>query len=570
MKWLLRPSSLIFVSMALALGAATLALWPRIPANRALPLAVDRDDREIVWLYAATNSAPWERFVSAIRVARDRLEKESGALGFEIDDCNAFPEQTTTVPEVALAMRGVKGRLWLRWYKLTSDLKTRDWVAALLQRRPPPLAIIGGSTSDLAIDLARTLKVEATKQRLGADSPLLLLTTATADAAGLERGQGEPPPLTSLYPGLTYRFCFTNRQMAEAVTSFIWSQLDLRPDADPFYVTFWQDDPYSTDLNQRFCDALRAPAYHAAARDWAWQAGAAALGNVPLDLGILWGTKFRLPTPYESGGVLYSVGDFSRPNRWEVKAATEMMETMDRYPQQRRPLLVVPAQTQPARRFLRALVREAPVQARRFVVATGDAIAFNTIYRDRNIAWQIQDLPFTLVLFCHRNPIDPGAGFPLEAAMQHPESGEAAETAAGTEDLLLFVDMIHVLAQGCARNDATGGGNLPPNAAALGQRLKQVHWSEQSDGICSKADGQLLFDENGNRRSSTGEHVVLLRPSVRGRKVLPEAQIEVCTWQVQEDTGKHAWRRPDRPLVVRYEGYMEQETGENANADNRR
>src|SRR5438876_107636 len=93
----------------------------------------------------------------------------------------------------------------------------------------------------------------------------------------------------------------------------------------------------------------------------------------------------------------------------------------------------------------------------------------------------------------------------LEAAMQHPESGEAAETAAGTEDLLLFVDMIHVPAQGCARNDATGGGNLPANAAALGQRLKQVHWSEQSDGICSKADGQLLFDENGNRRSSSGE-----------------------------------------------------------------
>src|SRR5262249_58121664 len=143
----------------------------------------------------------------------------------------------------------------IHWYKLTSDLKTQDWVTALLQRQPPPLAIIGGSSSDLAIDLARHLEAEASRQRLGSACPLLLLTTATAHAAEAEPGQTEAP-LHTLYPGRTYRFCFTNQQMAEAVTSFIWNRPDLRPDTDPFYVTFWQDDPYSTDLNRRFCDVF--------------------------------------------------------------------------------------------------------------------------------------------------------------------------------------------------------------------------------------------------------------------------------------------------------------------------
>ena len=66
---------------------------------------------------------------------------------------------------------------------------------------------------------------------------------------------------------------------------------------------------------------------------------------------------------------------------------------------QRRPLLVVTGQSQPSRRFLRALARSAPEAARRLVVATGDAIAFNTIYRDRQVAWPIQELPFALVFF---------------------------------------------------------------------------------------------------------------------------------------------------------------------------
>ena len=104
---------------------------------------------------------------------------------------------------------------------------------------------------------------------------MLLLTTATADRvapssegesfAAPERTQDarsdakEQPigvKLTQLYPGRTFRFCFTNQQMATAVSDFIWSRDDLRPTRDPVYMAMWNDDSYSRDLIEGFWGAL--------------------------------------------------------------------------------------------------------------------------------------------------------------------------------------------------------------------------------------------------------------------------------------------------------------------------
>src|SRR5262249_33015478 len=114
----------------------------------------------------------------------------------------------------------------------------------------------------------------------------------------------------------------------------------------------------------------------------------------------------------------YSVGSFDQPNRREAQDAEWLMETkITEHPRQERTLLVLAAPTsQPARRFPRGLARIAPAEARVFVVVTGDVLSFNTVYRDRKVAWPIQDLPFQLVFFCHRNPIDPAAGFVREDA----------------------------------------------------------------------------------------------------------------------------------------------------------
>ena len=116
MKRLLRPS---VVLLFLALAAAGAAFWvfesTAMPA-RPVPLPVGAGDREVAWLYSATGSVNWQRFVQAV-------EKVPGA-----ETGRAFPELTTTVPEVALALPG--GRLLFRWYKVTSEWKTDYWLKA--------------------------------------------------------------------------------------------------------------------------------------------------------------------------------------------------------------------------------------------------------------------------------------------------------------------------------------------------------------------------------------------------------------------------------------------------------
>src|SRR5579871_467943 len=443
MKWLFRPSILVLLSAGLALSATALVLWPKPLEDRALPLAVPEGDQEIAWLYTATSYGPWERFIKGLETVVERLHGTAPDLGIETHRQSAFPAETTAVPEVVLSSKRVAGGLRFRWYKLTSNQKTRDWVKALLERRPAPLAIIGGSSSDLGIDLARCLQRETADRDVGPAAPLLLLTTATAD----DDPNSPEQPLAGIYGGRTFRFCFTNRQMAEAAVDFIWGRNDLRPDSDPVWLTYWNDDPYSKDLQQRYLDALRRPAAQGAAQDWARWASYATVGGFPLDgVGITWG-QFRLGIPAYSTYIPYSVGTFGRPNRWEVEVAGQLMEKKLReYPNQRRPLLVLPAATQPARRFLRALARFAPMEARRFVVVSGDSIAFNTLFRDRNFAWPIQDLPFSLVGFFHRNPVDPAAGFPLADATRSAEANDTTSRA-GTEDLLLYVDLLDAVIQ---------------------------------------------------------------------------------------------------------------------------
>jgi hypothetical protein len=532
MYWLLRPTILIVISAAFAVGAVALVVWSLregAAANQAQPLPLRAGDREIVWLYPATSAATWERFVAAARRA------QAARPELEVDDGGAFPLQTTAVPELALRRAGTSGWLRIRWYKLTSDLKTHDWVLALTTNRVPPLAIIGGSNSDQAIALAHRL-AEA-RGRTGLPGPLLLLTQATADEWA---APGEHPvPLIQLYAGRTFRFCFTNRQMAEAVTAFLWSRDNLRPDADPAYVAYWQDDPYSGDLADRFIDALQPYAVQAAAHDWAWVTGFAGGGSgVPIELAADYRGQFRA-VPRVPERIPSSIGTFHQANRWEAEAAKNLMDSLDQNPTQRRPLLILPGGVNPSRRLLHSLLRDAPGQTRRFVVATGDAIPFNTVFRDRNLAWPIQDLPFPLVFFCHRNPVDPLAGF---AVAEGPPTTPLTEgsSATGTEDVLLFRDILEALFVA-----AYAEGRLATDAETLGPRLHQV--GVDNDGRISTAGVRRLFDADGNRRSGTGEHIVCVLPETAGWRVLPQATIEV--WALQE----HGWQMIRKPLQVEYE-----------------
>jgi hypothetical protein len=215
----------------------------------------------------------------------------------------------------------------------------------------------------------------------------------------------------------------------------------------------------------------------------------------------------------------------------------------------------VAGQSQPSHRFLRGLIRGVPSLSKRaeIVVATGDAISFNTVYRDRQVAWNIQDLPFPLVFFCHRNPIDADAGFRAGsgAAEDEDERNSTAET--GTEDVLLFGDIVEALVQAAVPRDGTACAN----AAELAERLGEARLEE--DRIVSGLAGIPLFNRAGQRQSGTGEHVVCLKPMWHedfGDRLLPRATIEIWAWRRRDashgELGQH-WQRRGEPLTVWYD-----------------
>jgi hypothetical protein len=166
-------------------------------------------------------------------------------------------------------------------------------------------------------------------------------------------------------------------------------------------------------------------------------------------------------------------------------------------------LLVLPAVTQPARRAIRAFAADSPLIGQRLVAVTGDGVSFNTVFRDADVAWPVQELSIPLVFFAHQNPVawDDDREVPSEIAL-HPQTG--------TDDVLLFADMIRVIAE----------------AIYIGDKVKHA------DKLLAKLRAQQpgFYSPDGERRTGEGEYVVVVRPQFAdGGRVKPEATYEVFT-----------------------------------------
>ncbi|HYT87288.1 MAG TPA: hypothetical protein VEL76_01080 [Gemmataceae bacterium] len=508
--------------------------------------------QEIAFLVPATSGDAWERLVAALDALHRNWPRDyPEAPRLHVRKDKAFVELTADIAELALWLEGADGaRLWVRWYKLSSENSAEKWIEKLTQRDPPPLAVIGGDISDRALALAQALQAARGKWR-GPD-PLLLLTTATADryklaaSPGLDPAEDSSPRLIHIYNGRSFRFSFTNKQMARVVLDFVrshpelwpekgrdfpgaagiaavgdpWAALGLLANAEQFRLQTleWADDSYSVDLARRFSRVFQR---------------LFPFGRAVEDL------------------INYSAGDYFQPNPREAFAIGQLV--VGSAPDERR-LLALPTAAQRAQRLLRTFVRRDPLQGRNLVVITGDSISFNSIYRDRNVAWNILDVPVPLVLFAHRNPVSTTAGFKPMA------DGNVEASCSSTEEILLNRDILEALVQGAYRER-----RVLTDADGLRDRLRQALWHKGHVRIPgfggSPAAGQPngpnghLFDADGDRSARTGEHIVWLNPSAGGA---PLVEPTITVWRMQPEGTGYTWIEARKPLEVRYNWTGEQ------------
>jgi hypothetical protein len=488
-------------ALAIVIGAAATYLavrefGPWGPAVR--PAPVDPGDQEVAWVNTSTADAAWERFVAGVYRAQRLAANGRAESPLEVDDSAAYPVEATTVPEVVVRRRGQTGALRLRWYKTTSDVHSRDWARALTRRDPPPVAVIGGGYSDRALELARALADARAAMPDPSRAPLLLLTTATAVTTRLDEfgtvadEESAPDSLLRIYDGRTFRFCFNNQQMARAVLDFVHRSPELRPEMAPppataaaatagaalggpwhpplawagaaevpvpWLLLYYEDDPYSVDLGQRFLGLLRPD------------------GGEPLRHII--------------GRVRFSAGGYYRPRQEEMVAANGLLAGLGDRPQ--RTALVLPTGVAPSRRILTALTGLDPLIGRWLVVVTGDSLSFNSVYRDGELTFNSRLIPVPVVFFAHANPVD----FDADESGPYP-----LRPPGGTDDVLANAELVGLLAEAAL---PSGQGPLE-RADELAGRLRAGLMPPFRDG-----PRRRYFRDSGNRADG-GEYVVCLMP----------------------------------------------------------
>ncbi|CAN5386853.1 hypothetical protein BH11PLA2_BH11PLA2_08270 [soil metagenome] len=445
------PLLLILICLPLVWLAAGFALpWKReAPVT---PARVPDGDYELAWFNTTTGGTTWDRFVVGVQ----RLEQS--LPGATVVTSHAYPASTNAVPEVVVSMKGQTGSIRIRWYKLSNEQTIHHWLDALSQRTPAPLAVIAGSSSDRARDFA--LALEQRKTWKGA-RPLFCITNATAiDVAAASDAPQSTVPLLSIYPGRSFRFCFNNRQMAEAMLDFVWQHPDLCPGSlkKPLALRptvcrmAWRDDPYSEDMVDQVGFALQRK-----------------FGNRPESEQP---REFRWQVPY-------SIGGFNSPNEPEAAAADSMLKVL-REQDPQRSLLVIPTVTAPARRILMRICEENSEVGRRLVALNGDGMGVNAVLRDGDVNWPLASIPVPLVLFAHNNPAA------WDSTMPAPNS---------TDDILNAEDMIRLLTVTIFDLQATA---KPVNADELATRMLPAN---------------AFFEADGNRKDNNGEFMFVLRPA---------------------------------------------------------
>jgi len=544
-RWALVAILVVVLGVAIQQTLLWLGMWGSMSESQVKPL--DDGDQEIALIEPATSSDDWGRLVTAAQLLEADWQRINPTLPSlkVIAGKNAFPPLTTEVPEIAIALGdSPRQHLRLRWYKISGEHDAASWVQKLHARARPPLAIIGGGTSDRAVRLARAL--QKTYENPDQPSPLFLITTATAEKTGSGKS------LIGLYPQRTFRFSFTNRKMVEALLQFV-QRRQFPDDANEWGAgNLWANkfvDPQP--LAGALTGAIRGTPFvqphimHAVA----WQDE-----RYSLDMHDLFDKEFKKRFPLgefsDEGTIPSGFGGFSHPAPQEqATIATILARPTPIAPNS---FLVLPTQTVRMRRVLINLRQRSPQDARNLVILNGDAIGFNAIYRDRDVLWNVLDLPYSLVFFSHRNPIDRAAGFrgPFDKKSATPVF--PTQSATGTQDVLLYRDLLEAFLY--AAHDS---GHWLSDPIRVRERMKLTCWyhpiaknaKDDLPRVCNPevhpldAEHRRLFDADGNRQSQTGEHIIWLKPSFSEDRVDLKSTISV--WAIRPDRNGGVWYLPD-------------------------
>ena len=553
---LFRWALVVILCVVLGVAIYQTLLWLGVSGNlnESQVKELKDGDQEIALIEPATSTDDWGRIVTAL----EQLEKDWPRINptlppLTVSMQGAFPPLTVEVPEIVFSLGNTSGsKLRLRWYKISGEHDAASWVAKLHGRGREPLAIIGGGTSDRAIKLAFALRRTYDQPAPPAPvtwsdprSPVFLITTATA-----EETKKSKQSVIGVYKDRSFRFSFTNRRMVDSLLQFIqnrqfpdeaksWGAGNLwaHEPADPYafanvviglprglpalqvcdmYAVAWQDERYSLDMYELFKKDLKK--------------------------------HFLVGEFHEEGIIPGTIGGFYQPAPAEQFVVGTFLARQT--PVTPNSFLVLPTQTVRMRRFLINLQRRSPAVARNLVILNGDAIAFDAIFRDRDVAWNILDVPYSLIFFSHRNPIDRAVGFPqIEDGRPIWEEGAGQRTTTGTHDILLYRDVFAAFLYA-----AFDDGKLLDDPARVRDRLRETHWyqppadkiANDSPRVCNPRvqplDGKPrpLFDAAGDRQSHTGEHIVWLKPFFTDQGVDLKSKISV--WTIRPDGANGVWQ----------------------------
>lgn len=469
---------------------------------------LEPNQKEIAWVYPASSSSAWERLVSSGKLLRNHPDSFLAKVRFETGS-QTFPELTASVPFFKISHPDSSLTIIVKWYKISSDMKYEDWMKKLFSRTIIPSAIVAGPTTDDAMAIVQAVSKVSAKLNVVKPPPLILTTASSNTLASEFNGTfgpnlAEDIGLMGIYPEKTFRFGFDNRIMSDAIIRLLWSKPDLKPDSDPVHIVLWEDDSYARDFVATFWASLNKQTVLDGLAAYCWASSTilaqqnsnfAFILAPPLEMLGEKASAFKMNIPPIPQIIDSSIGVRYAANRFEKEALRFLLLDINLKPGQMRPLMVVGSQALQARRFLRELSLSDAKVAQKMVVVTGDALSLNSVYRDREVAWPVSELPCKVVFFSHANPVSTDAGFrPIN---DWADTGLLAQ-ATSTEELIFSRQILEGLLPGLFIDNVD-----------LSLHLKKLTWDGERVTV---EKGTPLFDAVGNRNAGTGEFIGVLKP----------------------------------------------------------